>query len=458
MNSNIGVSMVDDVLFIFSESSRLMRMAMDNFASIPREDDFHWLPHPEGRGQIICGAAAAKKIDLLAQKAAGQAGLTNRIELETIRRPLAKILVQRFQKERRLVDKKQIDRALSAAVKQARAEMSDRTHFVPCHLFSANDPPRIVMGPVTFHCRTSFRKLILERRNRSFVGPRCEQELNRRRLAAKSLRYYRNFSWVAEVSLQNFDRHTSNEIATYAVTSAVGFLHMILGYNRSDRMQVGGMAVRVDRRASLTISDAGYVEPSTSTAGFGHVEYQNGWSVGANADNFQSWLELCGVALEAAVNPDLTRDLSRRLLDAVQWFGEACRDKSNSTRTIKFMTAVERLLTTGDKDDISRMLSERAANFCFYPDGNRAEWRSKVREAYDFRSSLVHGALSPRDPRVGKGAQLAAEVSQALLLSMLDAIGDEGLRADKWSATKLAKWFADIEVFADRYERKLSRA
>lgn len=95
----------------------------------------------------------------------------------------------------------------------------------------------------------------------------------------------------------------------------------------------------------------------------------------------------------SAVNPhQLQRPLSMRFLDAARCFGEACRDESTSTRTIKFMTTVERLSTTDEHDNVSRMIEERTASLCLMSGANRQKWKAKARKAYNFRSELLHGA------------------------------------------------------------------
>jgi len=452
MSKNKKDSWVTDVKFIFDECARLMSVAGNGLKQIPREDSLYMLPHPSGRGSMICGRAAAEKVAGLANEAARRSGLTRRIEHSTIRRPVEYLLVNRFMKEKRLLNITEVDRVLAAAARQARSKLSTTTHLVPCHLISARDPAQIVIGPVKFHNRSSIRALLLQRfrEARSVDGDDIEE--HRRSLLTTAIRYYRNFRWVAEVQVAGYDANTSAEVAKYAVTAALDCIHILFGFERTDRMQVGGVAMRMDRRAMLTISESGAVEPSLSATAFGHVEYQDGWSQVLDTEEFRSWADLCGVALEAAVDLDLNRPLSRRFLDAVQWFGEGCREENASTRTIKFMTAVERLLTTGERDDVSRMIGERTANLCFFPNESRNQWMEKALRAYDYRSRLVHGSMSPRDPEAWRGARLAAEVSQAVLLRVLETFEASGLRAPDMTERQLAKWFERVEIWSEAFQ------
>jgi hypothetical protein len=77
-----------------------------------------------------------------------------------VHKALGKILVQRFVTERRDIDEQQAERALSSAVKEAKAARMDRTHFIPCRLMYRKGPASFAIGPVTFHARERFNELM----------------------------------------------------------------------------------------------------------------------------------------------------------------------------------------------------------------------------------------------------------------------------------------------------------
>ncbi len=445
-------NLVVDVKFVLDECIRLASIASTDLNKLPREDSLYTLPYPSGIGHLICGEAAAERINALAKNAMQRAGLARRIELSTIRHPLERLIVSRFLVEKRSLDVQQLDRALSAAIKEVKLKLTTTTHLVPCHLISARDPERIVIGPVTFHNRSSIRTLLLRKAREIGRGDGSERSLLHRKLQAAALRYYRNFQWVAEVKIAACDAATSAIVAKDAVTAALDCLHIIFGFNHTEKMRVGGAAIRFDRRAHLQISAVRMVEPSLASTGFGHIEYMDGWSNALEGDDFRFWMELCGTVLEAAVDPDLERPLSRRFLDAAQWFGEACRDSSASTRTIKFMTAMERLLTTGEERDVSLIMAKRTADLCFYPGDSREHWRKKAARAYTYRSNLVHGSMSPRDPDVSNGAVIAADVAQTVLRRAIQSFGITELCSADMTEKRLAKWFDNVHTWADHYE------
>lgn len=106
---------------------------------------------------------------------------------------------------------------------------------------------------------------------------------------------------------------------------------------------------------------------------------------------------------------------------------------------------------TEEKDDISRLVSERVTALCFNEGdaADRERWRDIARTAYDLRSRLVHGSISPRALEVWRGVRLGGELGQALL-SAAHAFDISGLRLTKISAKRLGRSFAEVIANADR--------
>jgi hypothetical protein len=350
------------------------------------------------------------------------------------------------------IDTKQIDRVLSTAIKTVKKQCVTLIHFIPCHLMSAKDPERLIIGPVTFHNRASFRTLLLKNARKRVESSDERTRKFTRKLLAHAIRYYRNFQWMAEVEIANCDAASSARIAEEAVTAALDCLHMLLGARWTGRMCIGGANIRSDLRAKIVRTSVGELEPSVSNGGFGEITFADGWSTTFIDADFEHFQSLFSVALEAVVCPDLERPLSRRFLDAAQWFGEACREQSPATRTVKFVTALERMLMTEERDDITSIVSERVAALCFDLNTTRAEWTEKAKAAYDLRSRLVHGSISPRAQEVKKGAYIAAEVAEAALMRAIQAFGVDGLRSERVTSKKLAAWFRHLGKWADTNE------
>lgn len=444
----------DDIEFILTECHRFYALVQKDIKSIPREDALHEIPHPSGNGFLICGRAASQRINKLAQEAGRRAGILQRVEPEALRKPLKHLITRRFIVEKRPTETKQVDRILAATARAALKKCSNKTYFIPCHLMTAQTPATLRVGPILFLNRKSFRQIALEKiTDYVEIGDPDRREL-RRHLLTNAIRYYRSFDWVAQVEILGCDDETSKVIANRAVTSALDCLHLLIGAKWTDQMRVGGPAMRRDRRGRLTLS-FGKLDVSISSKGVGQVNFGDGWHEILKRPEYQNLLNLMGIALEVAIDPDLNRPLSRRFLDAAQWFGEASRDESPSTRVVKYVTALERMVMTEEKDDITRLVTERVAAFCF--DGKTATetavdrdiWREKARIAYMLRSKLVHGSMSPHAPEVWQGVRLGAELCETTLLRALHHFGEAGLKMNEVSTKRLGRWFDDVIQWAD---------
>jgi hypothetical protein len=199
---------------------------------------------------------------------------------------------------------------------------------------------------------------------------------------------------------------------------------------------------------------------STFSGSLGQINFPEGWSVALEDKDLIHFLRLAGIALETAVDPNVVRPLSRRFLDAAQWFGEALRDTSPSTRVVKFVTALERLLMTEERDDITSLISERLAAICLDPKNptTRAELRQQTRDAYALRSKLVHGSISPQDEEVAHAVPQLADLCENALLQALDVFGQDGLQAEAVGTHFLAEWFGKVVQWADAAESRAASA
>ncbi|MNQ75403.1 hypothetical protein D3C85_901990 [compost metagenome] len=451
-------ALVKDARFVVSECARIQVLInRGDLKSIGRLDHMASLPHPGGRGEMVCGAAAAAIITSFAKEAAERGGLSKRVSLANVRKELATLFVLRFFKEEREIETKQIDRLLSSTAKACQKYLEDITHFIPCHLMSAKDPSFFTLGAVTFHNKTSMARRVLNRGGLSKgLEKTDEQEKHKRSLLVRALRYYRNFRWVAEVTIPKCDGPTSSRLAEEAVTASLNCLHLLLGVGNTSRMQLGGVNINGDSRAKLTIGRSGVLEPSLSFSYLGEVIYRDGWSEMLSEPRIIYFIKLFNAALEVTIDPDLDRPVSRRFIDAAQWFGEAARDVGSATKTVKYVTSLERLLMTDERDDIASLVSQRVAALCFSPEVSRDEWFNRSKAAYDLRSRLVHGSISPASLDLDEGAANAASVAQMALTRAIEAFGEDDLRHGRLRSGQLAKWFGEYMKWADKEEAAMN--
>jgi hypothetical protein len=240
--------------------------------------------------------------------------------------------------------------------------------------------------------------------------------------------------------------------ATSAVTSSLNCLHVLFGAGHSRKMIVGGPAIGRDKRGSFTLAPNGELSFTASYGGPGEVGFNDDWlDLFADAEA-QVAIANLGITLEAAVDPLLQRPISERFLDAAQWFGEAVREASPVAKVVKYVTALERMVITGEKDDITGLVSARVAALCLDEPTSeiREKWFNYAKRAYGIRSKLAHGSLSPASDQVFEGVRLGAQLGRATLLNALSTMGVDSLRDDNVSNRRLGRWFDALVDHADR--------
>jgi hypothetical protein len=449
---------LDDINFVFSEDTRLRCLGTTDLF----KEDFDYIDLPT-QGQVWISREATKRLSNIAKELGLRSGLLARVEHRTLYDVVSDAIVKRIYSNRDELDISKIDRAMNYAAKCLKRRCVNLVHFIPCHLTWTEDPATLTIGPVTFHNRVSFRRLLLSKMR---LQASYETDAHRkfgRELFAETLRFYRKFRWVAEVEVKGFDPNTSDKTAERVVTSALDCLHIFLSPQHSAKMQVGGPATNWERRASLCMNEAGELLPSTSGSAVGQGNFADGWSKSLEGGDTSHFFKLFSTAVETVIDPDLKRPLSRRFLDAAQWFGEAVRDQRASTSVVKYVMAIERMMTTdadkeksdGGEESITSNLAKRVAAICFDPrkPGDREQWRKKITAAYDLRSKLVHGSMSPLDEEAERERWSIGETTAFALLRAIEAFDTIGLESDDLKGEELRDWFGKVIVWADRAEQ-----
>jgi hypothetical protein len=442
----------DGISFVFDECLRFAQMSIAELRQRPKVDFFCDLPHPSGRGQMNCGREAESRLRDITHEILALNKLSARVSYQTMRKLLGEVIVQRFLVEKRELDGKQVDRLVSWLGKEALRKSSIQTHLIPCHLMFVEEPDELAVGPVVFRSRKGFRKRIVASVRTYVVGPDRKWA---RKLLSDVLSYYRGFKWVAEVTVVPADGEKSLHLAHEAVSAALNSIHVTFGAEVTNKMAIGGPRLDRDRRGHLAIGPGEKLEVRLTLGGPGQVNFGQGWSSDFQKSQQARYLNVLGVAVESAVDPDLNRPLSRRVLDAIHWFGEGVRETTDAARVVKYVTALERLLMTREHDDIAKIVSNRTAAFCLVGDSTVTleKWRSDARRVYDLRSRLVHGDLSPTAGQVRDGVYLSAKLARFAILSVIDHL-EQGLREDRVATRRLAKWFDTIVIASEEPEAR----
>jgi hypothetical protein len=422
-----------------------------DFKHLPRKDMGGSLPDPSGSGDMICGLEAERRVWGLAQQALEQSDAVGTLETKRVYRALSQIIVDRFVKEQMPVDTRQVDKALSAAVRAAKHDRQDIVHFIPCRLMYAGKPNSFEIGPVPFQTRSTFNEGMATHFE-SYVRNDSEPfriELNKG-LLADARHYYDGFTWVAKVKVLNCDEETSGKRAELAVLGAVNVLHILFGSYHTERMYVAGPRMADDRRACLILDSSGELHVSVSSSATSAVGFQEGWDTLLKDEGAAFALRGAAKALESFVNPAIKRPMGMRLADAAAWFGDAVREASPAAQIVKGVTGLEALVMTDEQKEIASTLSARAAAIAYHPQENKSflALESELGEAYDKRSQLVHGSLSPFDPEVDEYAPACLHLVEQVICAGLILFESQGLLETPATTKELGRGFDKIVEWA----------
>jgi hypothetical protein len=141
---------------ILADVIRYRRMPLSKLREKPKEDTLATIPHPNGRGALLCGGRANSKIWALARDALVESEWKDRMEAAAVQRQLREGFVRKFLKDGLPIDLKNVEALLSEALSAAAAGCKILTHFVPCHVSSDAEPATFEIGPVSFQPTAAF--------------------------------------------------------------------------------------------------------------------------------------------------------------------------------------------------------------------------------------------------------------------------------------------------------------
>lgn len=414
-----------------------------------RPDKSNWfktIDGPPGRGIFHTGDDGWNALWSLTDSAMRIGKITNRADRQSVMRTLSEVLMRKFATEGLEVDQRNVARALSETFKAARRKFRTETHFIPCHLSTSSDEIGLSLGSVRFITRGEAKRALLNGLNAEREKPSEVRKRDRSHFL-QVINHYRRFRWFAQVSVHDCADKRSEAIAMATATSALDFIHLFIGVRHSRRMSILGEPNSYERTASIMRDEAtGRFDLSTGWSSLGEVGLPDDWTSQILEGEGQMGLDQAGVLLESRLNPDLERPLSQRLLDALQWFGEAARDPSPSTRVIKYVTSLERLTLTTKVDDIAENVSDRVAALATGLIEHRDFEQNKkaFKRVYAVRSDLAHGSISPNDPKVTKIIGDACDYAEAALRRALYNLPVSALRDESFKAKDLDHFFNEL--------------
>ncbi|MDP1732763.1 MAG: HEPN domain-containing protein [Sulfuritalea sp.] len=421
-----------------------------------KEDALAMIPHPSGRGHLICGREASQRLSRVTSLVFEYApDLSDRIDPAKTRKKVVDAFVLRVLTEKRDLDCATVEAILEDVSAQCRESLAASQHFLPCVLFRNGRPDEFSVGPVTFSRRASFFRSRRQwfkdsveasaRSHVAYVDRAVKDGFPRERAATKddsrhlvrdlhasAVKTFRNYPWVATVSVANCDHKTGAEIAERAVALAINSIRVILGASYTDGLRLAWFPINPRRTAKMWADSKGCVHVSISSNADGPVGIEN-WYDGLTVSNGAE-LAICGSALNALVACAPVIHLQQRFLDAINWYGDAAADPEPTARIVKYVSAIERLLFGARQRETTKQFASRLralwVGFACYEKDIVAVKADKV---YRARSGLLHGSMSPRSKEIRGLVRQSEELARLCILCagrlypmMIKAYGDPG--------------------------------
>lgn len=412
------------------------------------------IDHPGGRGSLICGTLANKKLARLAELVTEfQPELAHRTSREQLKKIVIDLFVQYILKESREVDRTTMEQLLVDAANKARQSLQTTEHYLPCVLFLNGGPDEFEIGPVTFTRRAAFfrkHKQTLKRSVVRSVGAHAAHVdkaiangLPRERAAtpeqsarfirglhARTIKTYRNYPWVATVRLVNCDHATSEERAAKVVEVALHVIRILLGAGHTKRLRLAWSRGDALRTAGMWADADDMIHMRVSSSSIGPVGGEN-WHEGLTQDGGQN-LRIFGSALFPLADPIKPSNLHERFIDAINWFGDAATSHESSASVVKYVSAIERLLFGKfHPQSHKKMFATRITRVLRAFSCEDKQTSEKAMGVYDARSKLLHGSSSPRNLQITEQVAVAEELARLCILCavqlypmMLEAYND----------------------------------
>lgn len=417
----------------------------------------HYLPKPDGTIMPI-GYDGDNHVMELAAEALKRNNLDNRASVNSAINFLKPLIAKALTVDIEGVDEVYCDKLLRDTGKALAKQCYKRTHFFPVYLMGDQAPDTLDLGPVRFHNKPTLRAVFAAGIKRDAEGRHYKEE-RLEKILDRAIEHYGQFNWVAEVTVSNCDADRSLEIATKTVRRAVDFLHLIIGRAWTNRFSPSPSLPGEKWKYHLTLTDDKDIEFQQSTLGLLEVKLGKDWPGFLDDPDEAFFMSKARQLLEVAVNPNPEGPLALRFLDALQWYGEAVRDKSPASAVVKYTLCLERLLVTDDNGEITKTLADRLSTFGM-PEAHRtSELRQTIdkdmRAGYALRSKLVHGAMSPDDPKVIAGLGNCGDLAERGLKMYLVAFPSHIFTKPKWGPKQLRDVFQQIEkIVADEIAEK----
>ncbi|MGO0694409.1 hypothetical protein ACTORG_13065 [Pseudomonas guariconensis] len=286
------------------------------------------------------------------------------------------------------IEKETIKDMFDSAIKDIKSGFKKCMHYIPCVLFIHPSPDDFSVGPVKF-VRTS--ALLSQTFPMEWHSQGDDISLEQR-----SLNYYKEYPWVACVEVESCDFDVSFEVAVFACTTALNAIRVCFGSDATKLIRLSTEASGELRSARVWASPDGKFECSHSSISKSPYGPLN-WYEYLNEQDGGRIKSFLGDVIHQVCALDNFSELSGRLIDAVNWFGDACLERSPAASIVKYVTAIERLYMASKDFGVKERFINRVSKILSDFELSASDIaRQDALKVYNLRSTLVHGGTSPR--------------------------------------------------------------
>jgi len=439
--------------FIFAEISRISPLlGAGGSARLREEAFFHTIKASSGNGSFPIGKQGGLAVEELANEALNRNNLSGRAHNSEAKTFLKKHLASLMPVDTEPVSPDAADKLLRDAGRAVAKKCTTRTHFFPVHITTDQRPARLDLGVIQIHSKALLNERLceVEPMLKKSNGSEADRDADAKHLAL-IFDYYRSFNWVAEVTIDKCDRQTSRKLGAASVRTAMELLRLIVGRRHAYKFNAAAVQPENSNNYHFAFDADGNTFREWKGSSVTELSFNDEMADVLCEPDEAFFMEKARAILPGAVMPNCDWPLTLRFFDALHWYGESIADKQTAASFVKYMLCIERLLMTDERSDITNTLVERAASLGMPPHLRSAESRENLREKtrriYDLRSKIVHGAISPNDPKIAAGIADCGDLAEHLLKMYMVAFTSSEFTDPTYRPTRLAKWFDNLDTY-----------
>lgn len=260
---------------------------------------------------------------------------------------------------------------------------------------------------------------------------------------------YERFLWHIVVPIRGiYTDSLAEELAIDVAKLILNMFHIRIGKSHSYKMSVGfGLSTDPKSAVIKVLNDGKVTFKERCSLGLGNVGLPDDF-LSIFKGKYQEVSNIIGISANLMLDVRKSYPLNQRLVDALYWHGDAVREQNKAVSTVKFITALERLLTFNEQTGIKSRVCNRAIalirHWEFEEEASLPHLKASLVRVYQLRSDIVHGSISPRDTDVGKKMEQIEELSRCVLHCYAQSISHRLNEVELKVEADIKKWLVSL--------------